>query len=755
MATAEDTLISNLWIHEERWSYGRNRGPKSLIDLSKSTKYVNYGKTNVGFVITPQNKTKSIVKSFITSTHNNSPEEDPTSLTIYGTLDNVPHLGSGQYTMTAWIKPDQLNLENYVFGQSQLGLHHGINQDSSIRFSHWGNDGKGETLLTENITTSTLDDDKWIHVAWTWDGPTKIGKIYINGKLDFESTVENPDNCIGNLMLGSRNSGLIRDDFTPPHGFKGLIDEVTIWNRELTVEQIKDLFAGKSPLLKSFNSPSINQIKNNNIHTSIDDNDGDGFSNDTELRLNSDPNKYTETPSNLIAYYDFEDTSTEEIIDKSGWENNGVILDAEKINIGKTKGAPKGASSKSSGEFKNGMVDIPGISMLELLSGHYGRSVSWEKIGTYQIKPPYERAQDSEMIKIDNSKEFLSYKVIFEKIRDESIASSVQLSELQFFGESSDGVSSIFGETDKLRRENLVNTFLSNKTRTPIKIWSLEEQRILQALKLPQGARNWSGNQEALDFSPDNKLLAVSYRESSSSIINTQDGTTYYKVPFKNVKLMRFSPSGSHLLICDRYGKIVVIETKSKKVNFENTLSDWFSRPDWHPSGNFIVSPNYRNKNTAIFNIKNGQTILFNHENGLAANASFSPDGTWLITHTPSNTTFHLWNWSNETKVATLEHRKGDILQNWRGIASFTPDSSMVLTAGDDNNIKLWKSDNGELLSQKLISNRVRGLSKPIFSKDGKRFLIPLRGNSTCYVGKINTSLQIELKSDPISRFSG
>ena len=88
---------------------------------------------------------------------------------------------------------------------------------------------------------------------------------------------------------------------------------------------------------------------------------------------------------------------------------------------------------------------------------------------------------------------------------------------------------------------------------------------------------------------------------------------TFIYKNFKNVKLMRFSPSGSHLLICNRYGKIIVIETKSKKVTFENTLSDWGSRPDWHPSGNFIVSPNYRNKNTAIFNIKNGQTIIFNH----------------------------------------------------------------------------------------------------------------------------------------------
>ena len=62
----------------------------------------------------------------------------------------------------------------------------------------------GQTVLAD-LKTET-DEEKWLHVAWTWSGLKK--EIYLNGELDLEASVKNPDNYYGNLILGNRNNGL-------------------------------------------------------------------------------------------------------------------------------------------------------------------------------------------------------------------------------------------------------------------------------------------------------------------------------------------------------------------------------------------------------------------------------------------------------------------------------------------------------------------------------------------------------------------
>ena len=76
-------------------------GPGNLLDGDSNTKYLNFGKQNSGFIVTP-NSGASVVENFRITTANDFPERDPTSFEIYGTNDTVVSLENGQGDGESW-----------------------------------------------------------------------------------------------------------------------------------------------------------------------------------------------------------------------------------------------------------------------------------------------------------------------------------------------------------------------------------------------------------------------------------------------------------------------------------------------------------------------------------------------------------------------------------------------------------------------------------------------------------------------------
>ena len=75
---------------------------------------------------------------------------------------------------------------------------------------------------------------QWHHVAITYDGD--IMRLYLNGVLSVATDVTNGTitETSGNLGIGASGTG--------GNGFKGLIDEVGIWNRALSAEEIAVMY---------------------------------------------------------------------------------------------------------------------------------------------------------------------------------------------------------------------------------------------------------------------------------------------------------------------------------------------------------------------------------------------------------------------------------------------------------------------------------------------------------------------------------
>ena len=151
-------------------------------------------------------------------------------------IDATPIIeGDGSYTFTAWIKPSDLGGDKFLFGQTSQGIHNGIRNGGFLHQAHWGADTNGATNLNGYLAD---DEDGWVHAAWTYDAATDTGKIYLDGKLDWQGEKRPPQGS-GSIIIGGRNGG--------EAGYRGLVDEIGIWDVALQAGNIANIAAGQAP----------------------------------------------------------------------------------------------------------------------------------------------------------------------------------------------------------------------------------------------------------------------------------------------------------------------------------------------------------------------------------------------------------------------------------------------------------------------------------------------------------------------------
>ncbi len=192
---------------------------------------------------------------------------------------------SDQVTVCCWAygDPDIQAQNDYLFeaygadGERQMCVHYPWSNGSI----YWdcGNDGTGYDRINLAATESEYKG-KWNHLAFVKNATNGSMKIYINGELWHSGTekTKNIEN-ITRFIIGSAGSP------TSDRSYDGYIDDFNVWNVELTEEQIQGLMYD---------------------------------------RLDASHELY----SNLIAYYDFDETpgSGNVILDKSSNNANAYFL---------------------------------------------------------------------------------------------------------------------------------------------------------------------------------------------------------------------------------------------------------------------------------------------------------------------------------------------------------------------------------------------------------------------------------------------
>lgn len=240
------------------------------------------------------------LKNLITTFSGCAPEPIPgNALKLNGNGDYAStqplNLNTNNLTLSAWIKPEgqQLDWAGILFcrgGNTTSGI--SLRDDNELRF-HW-NEG-----FWDVGTGLYLPDGYWSHVAMVVQ-PKKI-TLYVNGNSWSLNDTFDPQGFNAPLDIGLDNCC--------ERYFKGSIDEVKVWNKALTKQEIR---AAMHP-------------------TSQND------------------------AANLVAYYQFNETQGP-ILDKIGSAHAGISGNGQRV----TSSAPVGGGLSGEAVEKIGGVDFLG-----------------------------------------------------------------------------------------------------------------------------------------------------------------------------------------------------------------------------------------------------------------------------------------------------------------------------------------------------------------------------------------------------------
>ena len=197
---------------------------------------------------------------------------------LEGVVDSI-------YTQEFWIKPDaflaswgEQHLMDFVGAyHSQLFLKT-ENADTSWLYTQDGNASWHNNLPVVR--------GQWTHVAYVRDGVSDSAYIYVNGQLASTEPLDHqyPTNLDSNLVIG-----LYPGYESGESCYSGLMDEVRIWNKALSEEEIQ------SVMVKKLNG------------------DEDG----------------------LLAYYDFDDENVNKLTDRTSNHLDGVLNNMSIFNWSK------------------------------------------------------------------------------------------------------------------------------------------------------------------------------------------------------------------------------------------------------------------------------------------------------------------------------------------------------------------------------------------------------------------------------------
>lgn len=162
----------------------------------------------------------------------------PTNTDVSYQSVNLPEAA---ITVSAWVKPNSYNeWESIVCFMRD----NGIVEQYGFQISSWSNNkfafhlaggGNGHSQIT---TSSSFLTNTWYFVTATHDGATM--KLYVNGSLETSSTNET-----GNIAYTNTRFRIGKyEDNNESHYFDGSIDEVKIYNKALTLEEIKNEYQG-------------------------------------------------------------------------------------------------------------------------------------------------------------------------------------------------------------------------------------------------------------------------------------------------------------------------------------------------------------------------------------------------------------------------------------------------------------------------------------------------------------------------------
>jgi hypothetical protein len=151
-------------------------------------------------------------------------------------------LSATPHTFSLWFKTSgpQIDayprfLERYNFGTSHEGYRLGFFNTAGTIQALFGSAGVGDGYSL--ISTGTFDDGSWHHLVVVADGSTAT--MYVNRIVEATDPYDNLADHSQILEFGGQNTG---------NSFRGVLDDIRIYNRALSVSEIQTLYTMGAPV---------------------------------------------------------------------------------------------------------------------------------------------------------------------------------------------------------------------------------------------------------------------------------------------------------------------------------------------------------------------------------------------------------------------------------------------------------------------------------------------------------------------------
>jgi len=140
-------------------------------------------------------------------------------------------------TVSAWIK-----INSYPSGTSPNTAGFILRSGNAIYFSVTSNGNVRFFMYNLEyyslLSTFSLNTEQWYHITASWDGTTDTDsqKLYINGELDNSNAAYSTSYHLDSSRFHIGAQSIVHNHFN------GIIDELIIFNRALSEEQVKALY---------------------------------------------------------------------------------------------------------------------------------------------------------------------------------------------------------------------------------------------------------------------------------------------------------------------------------------------------------------------------------------------------------------------------------------------------------------------------------------------------------------------------------
>lgn len=149
---------------------------------------------------------------------------------IHVAIPHHPDFDLAEMTIQAWVRPatPQAPDAQILSKEGAYGL--ALPRNGALKFYFWHAD---------NVISRPFDSGRWYHLCMVYDGMQRLS--YVDGVLEIAVASPRPRRSEGELQIGSLRGRVGADSCS----FNGLIDEVRVWSRPLSGDEVRRLYLGQ------------------------------------------------------------------------------------------------------------------------------------------------------------------------------------------------------------------------------------------------------------------------------------------------------------------------------------------------------------------------------------------------------------------------------------------------------------------------------------------------------------------------------